>query len=189
MLNKQFFLTLSLSALLLTGCSTTHYISIAPAVDVETKNLTNSRIINVSTATNLTTTVGSIKTGLNETANIYTTNDIKESIKISVLNGLEQLGFTPSQGVMPPAELHIDISKVSYTTKVKTLKTVATLQFELKATVKAKGQTYKANYGSEKVKEYGTMPFQEAIEDDMNALASQTVNRLLQDQNIIILLK
>ncbi|NLQ18805.1 hypothetical protein HGG82_14455 [Marinomonas sp. M1K-6] len=189
MLNKQLFLTLSLSALLLTGCSTTHYISLTPEADIERANLSNERVINVSTSTKLTNNVGSIKTGLNERADIFTTNDIKQSVKNSILNGLRAMGFTPDQGVMPAADLKIEITKMSYTTKVETLKTVATLEFELKATLAAKGQTYKANYGSEKVTEYGTMPYQKAIEDDMNALASQTVNRLLNDQNVITLLK
>jgi uncharacterized lipoprotein len=189
MLNKQLFLTLTLSALLLTGCSTTHYISITPQTDVSTGNLANDRVINVSTSTKLTSTVGSIKTGINERADIYTTNDVAVSVKESVLKGLRELGFTPDQGVMPAADLQIEITKMSYTTKVETLKTVATLEFELRTTLAAKGQTYKANYGSQKVREYGTMPYQQAVEDDMNNLASQTVNRLLSDPNIISLLK
>mgnify|MGYP000271210030 CR=1 FL=1 len=189
MLNKQLFLTLSLSTLLLAGCSTTHYITIAPQADVKSTNLTNNRVIDITTSTKLTNNVGSIKTGINERADIFTTNDIKQSIKDSVLSGLRKMGFTPEQGVMPPADLKIEITKMSYTTKVETLKTVATLEFELKVTLAAKGQTYKANYGSEKVREYGTMPYQQAVENDMNALASQTVNRLLSDPNIITLLK
>ena len=189
MLHKQLFLTLSLSALLLAGCSTTHYISITPQVEVENSGLTNNRVIDVSTSTKLTSTVGSIKTGINEYADIYTTNDIKASIRDSVLNGLREIGFTPDQGVLPAADLKIEITKMSYTTKVETLKTVATLDFEIKAVLAAKGQTYKANYGSQKIEEYGTMPYQEDVQDDMNGLASQTVNRLLSDPNIITLLK
>lgn len=189
MLNKQLFLTLSLSALLLAGCSTTHYISITPQVEVENSGQTNNRVIDVSTSTKLTSTVGSIKTGINEYADIYTTNDIKVSIRDSVLNGLHELGFTPDQGVLPAADLKIEITKMSYTTKVETLKTIATLDFEIKAILAAKGQTYKANYGSQKIDEYGTMPYQEDVQDDMNGLASQTVNRLLRDPNIIALLK
>ncbi|MFT2099702.1 YajG family lipoprotein [Marinomonas sp. 2405UD66-6] len=189
MLNKQLFLTLSLSALLLAGCSTTHYISISPQPEISTNTLSNDRVINVSTSTKLTTTVGTIKTGLNERADIYANNDVAASVKESVLKGLRDLGFTPDQGVMPAADLQIEITKMSYTTKVEALKTIATLDFELKTTLAAKGQTYKANYGSQKVREYGTMPYQQAIEDDMNDLASQTVNRLLSDPNIITLLK
>lgn len=189
MLNKQLFLTLSLSTLLLAGCSTTHYISITPEVDVKSASLTNDRVINVTTSSKLTNAVGSIKTGINERADIFTTNDIKQSVKESVLSGLRELGFTPEQGVMPAADLQIEITKMSYTTEVETLKTIATLEFELKTTLAAKGQTYKANYGSQKVREYGTMPYQQAIQDDMNSLASQTVNRLLKDPNIITLLK
>ncbi|WP_232728926.1 YajG family lipoprotein [Marinomonas sp. ef1] len=143
----------------------------------------------MTTSTKLTNAVGSIKTGINERADIFTTNDVKQSVKDSVLSGLRKMGFTPDQGLMPAADLQIEITKMSYTTKVETLKTVATLEFELKATLAAKGQTYKANYGSQKVREYGTMPYQQAIQDDMNALASQTVNRLLSDPNIIALLK
>ncbi|NVK74206.1 hypothetical protein C0J08_11315 [Marinomonas sp. CT5] len=189
MLNKHFFLTLSLTTLLLAGCSTTHYISITPETNIKNASLTNERVIEVSTSTKLTNSVGSIKTGINEHADIFTTNDVTQSVKDSVLSGLRQLGFTPDQGLMPPAKLQIDITKMSYTTKVETLKTVATLDFELKVTLAAKGQTYKANYGSQKVREYGTMPYQEAVQDDMNGLASQTVNRLLSDPNIIALLK
>lgn len=186
---KPLLLALSLSTLLLAGCSTTHYISITPKVDVKNSGLTNDRVIDVSTSTKLTNAIGSIKTGINERADIFTTNDINQSVKESVLKGLRELGFTPDQGVMPPADLQIDITKMSYTTKVETLKTVATLEFELKTTLSAKGQTYKANYGSQKVREYGTMPYQQAIQDDMNELASQTVNRLLGDPNVIALLK
>lgn len=189
MLNKSLFLSLSLSTILLAGCSTTHYINITPQADVKNASLTNDRVIQVSTSTDLTSSVGSIKTGINERADIFTTNDIKQSVKSSVLNGLQSLGFTPNQGVMPAADMQIDITKMSYKTKVDGLKTVATLDFELKTTLSAKGQTYKANYGSQKVKEYGTMPYQKDIETDMNDLASQTVNRLLSDPNILILLK
>ncbi|TYL47896.1 YajG family lipoprotein [Marinomonas sp. IMCC 4694] len=189
MLNKPLFLSLSLSVVLLAGCSTTHYISITPQADVKNASLTNDRVIQVSTSSNLTSTVGSIKTGINERADIFTTNDIKQSVKNSVLDGLRVLGFTPDQGVMPAADMQIEITKMSYKTKVDALKTVATLDFELKTTLIAKGQTYKSNYGSQKVKEYGTMPYQEDIEKDMNDLASQTVNRLLSDPNILVLLK
>ena len=189
MLNKQLFLTLSLSTLLLAGCSTTHYISITPQEDVKSAALSNTQVIEVTTSTKLTNAVGSIKTGINERADIFTTNDVKQSVKDSVLSGLRKMGFTPDQGLMPAADLQIEITKMSYTTKIETLKTVATLEFELKATLAAKGQTYKANYGSQKVREYGTMPYQQAVQDDMNALASQTVNRLLSDPNIIVLLK
>ncbi|MCB5160372.1 YajG family lipoprotein [Marinomonas algarum] len=189
MLNKPLILSLSLSALLLAGCSTTHYISIDPKVEVQTTNLKNDRVIDVSTHTALTNTVGSIKTGINERADIFLTNDIKESVKQSVLTGLKTLGFTPDQGVMPAADLQIDIIKMRYTTKVESLKTIATLEFELKTTLSAKGQTYKANYGSKKTREYGTMPYQQDVEDDMNDLASQTVNRLLSDPNILSLLQ
>lgn len=189
MLTKSLFLTLSLSALLLAGCSTTHYINITPQTDVTNESLTNDRVIDVTTSTKLTSTVGSIKTGINERADIFTTNDVKLSIKDSVLSGLRELGFTPDQGVMPAADLDIEITKMSYTTTVETLKTVATLEFELKTTLAAKGQTYKANYGSKKVKEYGTMPYQKDVETDMNDLASQTVNRLLSDPNILSLLR
>ena len=189
MLNKPFFLALSLSTLLLAGCSTTHYVNINPQPEVSNANLTNSRVIEVTARTELTSNIGSIKTGINERADIFTTNDISVSVKQSVLSGLKKMGFTPEQGVMPAADMQIEITKMSYTTEVEKLKTVATLDFELKVALAAKGQTYKANYGSQKIREYGTMPYQQAIEEDMNDLASQTVNRLLGDPNVITLLK
>ncbi|RBO79636.1 YajG family lipoprotein [Marinomonas aquiplantarum] len=189
MRNKSIILALSISTLLLAGCSTTHYISVEPKAAVENTNLTNERVIKVSTSTKITNSIGSIKTGLNERADIYTTNDVKESVRESVVTGLRQLGFTPDQGVLPAADLQIHITKMSYTTKVDALKTVATMDFELNVVLAAKGQTYKANFGSQKVREYGTMPYQSSIQEDMNELASQTVTRLLADPNIISLLK
>ena len=189
MLIKSTILALSMSALFLTGCTTTHYISVEPKAQLEANNLTNERVIKVSTSTKLTNSVGSITTGLNERADIYTTNDIKQSVQQSIESGLKQLGFTPDQGVLPAADLKVNITKMSYQTKVEALKTVATLEFELNLVLAAKGQTYKANYGSQKVREYGTMPYQDSIQQDMNELASQTVTRLLKDQNVITLLK
>ncbi|MGR0279746.1 YajG family lipoprotein [Marinomonas dokdonensis] len=189
MLFKPAFLTLSLSAALLAGCSTTHYIDISPKADVKTNTYTNNKVIEVLTTTKLSKTVGAIDTGIKEHADILIANDIKESVKASVLEGIKALGFTPEQGLLPASTIAIEISKMSYTTKVETLKTVATLDFELKVTTTAKGQIYKANYGSQKVKEYGTMPFRETVEEDMNELASQTVTRLLNDNNVVILLK
>lgn len=189
MLNKQLFLTLSLSTLLLAGCSTTHYINVNPQAQVTNSNLSNSRVIDVTARTQITSNIGSIRTGIKEKADIFTTNDITASVRNSVLTGLKEMGFTPDQGLMPAADLQIDITKMSYTTEVEKLKTVATLDFELRVALTTKGQTYKANYASQKVREYGTMPYQQAIEDDMNDLASQTVNRLLSDPNIITLLR
>ncbi|BFM48329.1 YajG family lipoprotein [Marinomonas sp. THO17] len=189
MLTKSNILALCVSTLLLTGCTTTHYISVEPVAEIEVNNLTNDRVIKVSTSTKLTNSVGSITTGLNERADIYTTNDVKDSVQQSIVNGLKEMGFTPDQGVLPAADLKVNITKMSYQTKVKTLKTIATLDFELNLVLTAKGQTYKANYGSQKVREYGTMPYQEDIQKNMNELASQTVTRLLKDQNVITLLK
>lgn len=189
MLFKPAFLTLSLSAALLAGCSTTHYINITPTPEVKSNTYSNNKVIEVITSTKLNNSVGAIDTGIKEHADIFIANDIKQSVKSSVLEGIKALGFTPDQGLLPASTIAIEITKMSYTTKVATLKTVATLDFELKVTTSAKGQIYKANYGSQKVKEYGTMPFRETIEEDMNELASQTVTRLLNDSNVIILLK
>ena len=188
MLNKQLFLTLSFTTFLLTGCATTHNITITPQANIEAQHLTNTRAIKITTNTNLTNNVGTIKTALNERAEIYTENDVSKSIKESVIAGLHKLGFTPEQGVLPPADFNIEITKMSYVTRVETFKTVATLDFELKATLTAKGQTYTANYGAQKIKEFGTLPFQDDTQNDINELASQTVKRLLNDPNIIILL-
>lgn len=189
MFNKRLIMAFSLSVALLTGCSTTHHITIDPTVTVESNTLTNDRVINVTTHTKLTNEVGSIQTGLNEHADIFTTNSVEDSVKQSVLDGLKKLGFTPDQGVLPATDMDIEITKMSYKTKVDGLKTIATLEFELRATVKAKGKTYKANFGSQKEEEYGTLPYQKTVEKNMNDLAGQTVDRLLKDPNILILLK
>jgi uncharacterized lipoprotein len=189
MLKTRLLLPLSFATLLLAGCTTTHYIQIEPTASIKKEQLQNDRAIQVTTNTQLGNHIGAIKTGLNERADIFTTNDVKESVNKSIINGLTQLGFTPDQGVYPPAELNVVITKMSYTTKAKNLKTTATLDFQLAATVKAKGQTYKANFGSQKVEEYGTLPYQSTVQEDMNDLASKTVSRLLSDQNIITLLK
>lgn len=188
MLSKRLILTFSLSAALLAGCTTTHYIQIDPKASVQNEQMSNNRVIQVSTNTQLGNQIGSIKTGLKESADIFTTNDVKQSVNKSILDGLRKLGFTPDQGVMPPAEINVVITKMSYTTKTDQLKTIATLNFELNTTVTAGDKTYKAKFGSQKTEEYGTLPYQSAVQKDMNELASKTVTRLLQDQNIINLL-
>jgi len=189
MLNKRLILTFTLSAALLAGCSTTHYIQIDPTAAIQSEKLTNNRVIQVSTTTNIGNQIGSIKTGLNEHADIFTTNDVKQSVNQSIMNGLRKLGFTLDQGVLPPAKVDVVITKMSYTTKVENLKTIATLNFALNVTVTAGDETYKATFASQKTEEYGTLPYQSAVQKDMNGLASKTVTRLLEDQSIIKLLQ
>ena len=189
MLRARLLLPLSIATTLLAGCTATQYIPIEPKASVEKAQLQNDRAIKVTTATRLGNYIGAINTGLNEYANIFTTNDVTASVNKSIINGLTQLGFTPDQGIYPPAELNIIITKMSYTTAAKNLKTMATLDFQLTATVKAKNQNYNAHFGAHKEEEYFTLPYQSVVQHDMNESASKIVSRLLNDQHILTLLK
>ncbi|GAB3475852.1 YajG family lipoprotein [Marinomonas epiphytica] len=189
MMKKKLIILLAGASALIAGCTTTHYINIVPEVSVENQQLSNNQVIQVSVNSDLGNQVGEINTGLKEHAKIFTANDYQTSIRQGILQGLKEQGFTPDQGLLPASSIDISITKMHYVTKVETLKTVATLDFELKATTQSKGQTYTANFGSQKITEYGTMPYQKTIEADMNELVTQTVNRLLKDPNILTLLK
>lgn len=189
MINKKLLILLTSVSALMAGCTTTHYINIVPEISVDNQQLSNNQVIEVNVQSDLGNQVGEITTGLKETAKIFTANDYQTSIRQGIIQGLKDQGFTPEQGLLPASKMDITITKMHYSTKVETLKTVATLDFEMKATTQSKGQTYTANFGSQKVTEYGTMPYQKTVEADMNELVTQTVNRLLKDPNILILLK
>jgi uncharacterized lipoprotein len=178
------------SALLLSACATTtHYINLDPSIEIKQANLTNSNIIQVTVNSQLDSKIGVIDTAINEHADIYVSNAIEDGIQSKVIQGLTSLGYQLDKGNLPASQLSIDVTELSYTTTTKALKTIATLKVNLKATLKSKNQTYTANYGSEVVDEYGSLPDREDVEVAMNNLAGQTVNRLLNDSNIRILLK
>lgn len=189
-MNRRLLWPLIFAGALSSGCATTtHYINLDPSVQIQSAQLQNKNKIEVSTSSSVDKQLGSIDTAIQEHADLVLSNEVEESVKTSVERGLASLGFKLDQGALPSSKVHVDIVTLSYTTKTKALKTVATLRFVLKATVEAKGKTYTANYGSEKIDEYGTLPTQEEVQTSINTLAGETVNRLLNDSNVRILLQ
>ncbi len=189
---KKFLLgtTISIAILSSIGCAnTTHHIHLDPSVELKSAQLTNSHQIRVKVTNYLDNNIGSIDTAMHEHADILISNEVAESIKSKVTEGLTELGYQLESGELPANLLSIDVTKLSYTTSTEVLKTIAKLQFNLKATLKSDNQTYSANYGSEVIDEYGSLPDQKDVEMALNKLAGQTVNRLLNDSNIRVLLK
>ncbi|MFT2112404.1 YajG family lipoprotein [Marinomonas sp. 2405UD68-3] len=172
------------------GCAnTTHHINLDPSVELKSAQLSNSHQIKVKVTNYLDKNIGSIDTAIHEHADLLISNEIEESIKSKISEGLTKLGYQLDKGELPANLLTVDVTQLSYTTTTEALKTIAKLQFNLKATLKSGNQTYSANYGSEVTDEYGSLPDQKKVEKSLNQLAGQTVNRLLNDSNIRILLK
>ena len=178
------------ATLALTGCAnTTHYINLDPSVELQSAQLSNSHPITVNTSTKLGKKIGAIDTAINEHADLFISNKVEESINNRVIQGLSSLGYKLDQGSLPASTLEIEVTDISYTTSTKALKTIATIKFGVTARLSAKGKVYTANYASEKIDEYGSLPDQEEVQEVLNKLAGETVNRLLNDSNIRVLLK
>lgn len=185
----RIFATLSFIALL-SGCaSTTHLLTVNPILELPTAELTNSHQIQVTTTSLVDDNIGSIDTKIKEHADLVLANNLEERINTKVIKGLESLGFTLDQGNTPAATLHLDITTLSYTSDVKTINTVGTLTFSIRATVTAKGQVYKGNYNSEATETFTTIPSRASLEETLSKVTGQTVDRLLNDENVRILLK
>ncbi|WCN13575.1 hypothetical protein GV054_11480 [Marinomonas mediterranea] len=187
---KFIALPILVSALIVGGCaSTTHTINITPTPEVSMNTLTNDKIIDITVLSSFDGKIGEINTGIGEHADIMLSATSKEDIKKALTEGLTKLGFKPNEGGQPPADLKVTLSKLSYTTTKKVLKTEATLDYSLSLELKAKNKTYRANYVSQKIDEYGSLPTQEEVQEAMSQLASDTVTRLLNDPNVILLLQ
>ncbi|TDO99980.1 YajG family lipoprotein [Marinomonas balearica] len=187
---KSIALPLLVSTLILGGCaSTTHTINITPTPEVSMNTLTNDKVIDIKVLSSFEGKIGEINTGIGEHADILLSPTSKGDVKAALVEGLKKLGFKPELGGQPPASLTVTISKLSYTTAKKVLKTEATLDYSLSLELKAKNKTYRANYVSQKVDEYGSLPTQEEVQEAMSELSSDTVSRLLNDPNVILLLQ
>ncbi|OUR73729.1 hypothetical protein A9Q77_05235 [Marinomonas sp. 42_23_T18] len=169
--------------------STTHNVAIEPTLTLQTALLSNSHKIDVSTQSLVTNKIGSIDTVINEHADIVINNQLAQNVNNKVIQGLESLGFNLQKGNLPSSQLAISITQLTYTTQTKGLKTVATINFALKADLITSKKNYKASYSSEIVDEFATLPSQIEIEKRLNEVAGKTVTRLLNDSNIRLLLQ
>ncbi|WP_191603455.1 YajG family lipoprotein [Marinomonas algicola] len=189
---KKIIYSTALSVALFTtiGCAnTTHYINLDPSIELKSAQLSNSHPIKIKVTNYLDNKIGSIDTAINEHADVFISNEVAESIKLKIAQGLTELGYDLEKGEPPANVLTVNVTQLSYTTTTQALKTIAKIKFNLKATLKSSNQTYSANYGSEVTDEYGSLPDQKDVEKTLNKLAGQTVNRLLNDSNIRALLK
>ncbi|MCZ2722247.1 YajG family lipoprotein [Marinomonas sp. 15G1-11] len=191
MLKKIIYCTACAVALITTtGCAnTTHYINLDPSIELQSAQLSNTHPIKIKVTHYLDNKIGSIDTAIHEHADVFISNEVAESIKLKIAEGLTELGYDLENGTPPANILTVDVTQLSYTTSTQALKTIAKLKFNLKATLKSNNQTYSANYGSEVTDEYGSLPDQEEVEASLNKLAGETVNRLLNDSNIRALLR
>lgn len=174
----------------ITACAnTTHKVAIEPRLTLQTALLNNPHQIEVSTQSLITNNLGSIDTAINEHADIVISNKLEQSVNLKVIQGLETLGFDLAKGKTPPSKLAIAITQLTYTTETKGLKTIATINFTLKANLATAKKNYKSSYSSEIVDEFATLPSKEEIEKRLNEIAGKTVTRLLNDSNIRQLLQ
>jgi len=185
----RIFTALSL-IVILSGCaSTTHLLTVNPILELPTASLVNLHKIEVKTNSLVDDNIGSIDTAIKEHADLVLANNLEERINTKVIKGLESLGLKPTQGNEPAIQILIEITQLDYTSEAKAINTTATLKFSMKATVKAKGQVYKGNYSSEATEKFTTLPSQISLEESLSKITGQTVGRLLNDQNIRILLQ
>lgn len=174
---------------LMTGCAhTTHTVSIAPTASEVHQQYHNTHRIRVVVPPFDQQTIGMIDTGIGEHATIMIGNDASSALLDHVTKQLSALGITPEQGYSPTRTLSINIETLSYDTTTIGLKTQATLVSEIKATVTQEGKTYTANFKSEKIDQYGTLPDREVVENEINALLGKTVDRAFSDPQLMSLL-
>lgn len=177
-------------ALLLNGCANiTHFLTISPLMDYPTAELTNSHKIVVTTTSTVSDNIGAIDTALNKHADLVLANDLSERVNTKVIEGLKSLGFKPDEGSTPAATVEITITKLTYTTTTDALKTMATLNFAMRAKVTGKNKVYNGNYATELKDEYAALPKRAELEETISDITGQAIKRLLDDPNVRILLQ
>ncbi len=190
MIRKPLIVGIALaSTILLQGCAnTTHVINLAPEANIESQQRTNTHPIKVNVSGFDGSAIGSIDTGIGEHADITIANNVSVALYQSIQSSLTQLGFTPSQGRAPSTSITYTIEELSYTTKTLSLKTEAKLVNDIKVTVEKGAKTYTANFKSEKIDQYGSLPDREDVEQEINDLVGKTVARSLEDPTILDML-
>lgn len=182
-------IVIALAGFISACANTTHNVAIEPRLTLQTALLSNTHKINVSTQSLVTNNIGSIDTAINEHADIVINNKLAQTVNQKVIQGLSSLGFNLQKGDVPSSQLAIAITQLTYTTQTKGIKTIATINFSLKADLTTAKKNYKASYSSEIVDEFAKLPSQIAIKQKLNDVAGKTVARLLNDSNIRLLLQ
>lgn len=181
--------SLVLVALGLQGCAnTTHTINIEPQDTTLEAQYSNQRQIHVVVKPFQKTSVGHIKTGIGEKADIEIGNNVQQALSDYMNNKLNMLGFKTNQGQLPATLFTIELNELSYVTKTIALKTEAKLTSQIRATVSQGEQTYTATFKSEKVDQYGTLPDREVVESEINELLGKTIDRAFKDKKLVQLL-
>lgn len=181
--------SLVLVALGLQGCAnTTHTINIEPQDTTLEAQYSNQRQIHVVVKPFQETSVGHIKTGIGEKADIEIGNNVQQALSDYMNNKLNMLGFKTNQGQLPATLFTIELNELSYVTKTIALKTEAKLTSQIRATVSQGEQTYTATFKSEKVDQYGTLPDREVVESEINELLGKTIDRAFKDKKLVQLL-
>lgn len=177
------------AAMALQGCAnTTHTINVEPKTFVADQQYTNQHQIHYSVKPFSVNKIGNIKTGIGEKATIVVGNNVRSALEASLSSKLADYGFQSSRGALPATLFMIELSNLSYTTRTIALKTEATLVADIKATVVKGDQTYSANFKSEKIDQYGTLPDREVVEEEINQLLGKTIDRAFHDKKLIALL-
>ncbi|TPE47258.1 hypothetical protein FJM67_14790 [Maribrevibacterium harenarium] len=186
------FAFLPATLLLLAGCaSTTHQLNLLQQTPVAAQQVQNATVI-VSSQSSVNSNIGTITTGIGEQADLVVNNSPEAALANELINQLKAQGIVASQintSNKPAHQLQLAITELSYTTQTQALKTIATISFKLNANVVAGTTNYKANYESELVDEYGTLPDAYEVEASLDKLIRNTVARLVADPNVMTLLR
>lgn len=177
------------SAMILQGCaSTTHVINIAPKSYVADQQYNNQHQLNYAVRPFTIKEIGHIKTGIGEEANIVIGNNVRSALEAYLETKLTDYGFNTTYGLSPATSLIIELTNLSYSTHTIALKTEAKLVADIKATVIKGDQTYTANFKSEKIDQYGTLPDRDVVENELNQLIGKTLDRAFHDTKLMNLL-
>lgn len=176
-------------AIFLQGCAnTTHVINLEPTTSIESQQRSNIHPIAIKVSGFDGSAIGAIDTGIGEHADISIANNVSMALLKNVQSSLTQLGYTPNQGQAPSTSITYTIEELSYTTRTLSLKTEAKLVNDIKVTVEKGAKTYTANFKSEKIDQYGSLPDREDVEKEINLLVGKTVARSLEDATILDML-
>ena len=177
--------------LLLAGCTLSpQTINIKPSLDISALPKTNSQRISIDVKDVRKDNVIGLRGGVYKTASISTDTKTIESIYREVAAAFNSLGFVVVSNDRDNInKLIIEIDQLTYNVAQKKLIWGIELFASIKATADTAMKKSTLTLQDKRIKDYAKFPSMEQNEEMINKLVSTLLQRLLEDQEIIALLK
>lgn len=178
---------LAAAAVLLAGCALSpQRVEIQPDIELASANLGHNQPVNVIAVDARDSKAFGTRGGVYaDSATIMPANDVDQAIADAVRRGLQSLGFNAYNPGTGATTLEVRLEKLEYVPQPDALLSKVRLNLTLSAIAKRDNVTHTATYESSATRQFLFTPSQGTNQDLINGILGKTIQRMLNDPEMI----